>query len=173
MAQNALGKFEVHHQTYIEFPCVELFSLAGHEDEEDEDSEVFVLLDIDRQSERFEPIPLIQDAAVEAHAHRCSAEENAFFSLTPARVCGDDEVPDDEFGIYDEMALADDMDLIGGLCGETRLKMCTYEMRGSSHTSIRIERLSCIRTRNGKVWQSAGYESLLQDFDALQRWDQL
>lgn len=124
-----LGMFDYHHITRVRYPCKELL---------DHGNIVRFLPPLHRK-DRFEPLPLIPDAAVEAHAYRHSAEETAFFSLTAAKEAEWGEIVLLPETSDSAVALCEDMAAITKLRGETELKICTFR-RTEDRVYIKVDR---------------------------------
>ncbi|KAK3676584.1 hypothetical protein LTR78_003358 [Recurvomyces mirabilis] len=140
-SDRTLSIFDPHHIVTIEYPDVEL--CGGWDDGEYVlDSDKLALPGIEDSEQRFEPRPLIQDRAVEAHSELSSLAENPFFSTLPAPTLTKREVMGllenvNRFGDGD--GLVRDMALVTKTYGRSTLSCVSLSGERSSGHSESIE----------------------------------
>lgn len=154
-----LGMFDCHHIVHVEYPCLGV--LKPHQI-------ACQYRAVDR-AQRYEPLPLIPDAAVEAHAYRSSAEETAFFALIAAREAQWSDRSSFEESPRDATGLQQDMERLTRFRGVTASKMCTF--RGDDNRLwLRVD-------HEIRLWGSLGfpreYEFRWRDFVNLSGKDKL
>lgn len=135
---------ERHHVVHLKFPCDRLRDAAEEE---------LWLPAVSNSKNRYEPLPLIPDLAVEANAFRSSGEETAIFALSPAQKCvryhWENPREEEKHGLY---GLVEVMRISKALRGSTTLRMLTYKSRAGVER-MRIER-NTITVRASKELQS-------------------
>lgn len=151
-AQLNISSFEPHHTTQISYPDL---TLLKH------DEIGYSLWDLDDDEvitrERYEPLPLIADPAVQAHAGRENEEETSFFTRAKARLAWPHaQIFQPSSMNSDFERLLQDMRAVEQYVGTTELSMLTRIMLHHSgntvNTSTEVARIK----RVTEFWQVGG-----------------
>lgn len=127
------------------------------------ESEIFELPAPENYSTRYEPLPLVPDTAVQAHAYRDSEEETAFFAIVPADAYDPDEcrtlatLPLDPTGFHFSTVFS------SLFRGQTFMRILTYRTdRGAPR--IRLARCTMFARKGGNhVVHAVSYDFDLAD----------
>ncbi|KAK4554244.1 hypothetical protein LTR86_008772 [Recurvomyces mirabilis] len=181
-SNRALSIFDPHHIVTIEYPDVEL--CGGWDDGEYVfDSDKLALPGIENSAQRFEPQPLIQDKAVEAHSGLSSLAENPFLCVLPAPILTEAEVLDllkDVKQCDHHNDLMQNMAIVTKAHGTSTLSCVSVSGERSSDRPQPIEvdevpmmtfHLSSVlkhRDPSGEIEVDMKYAMTIQNFDAIE-----
>ena len=129
-----LWMFDRHHMTTFQFPCAELL---------DEARETLFLPQVSGCALRAEPLPLIPDTAVQAHAYRDSLEETSYYMINTVNSCKAALCPDPPGFAGLELSLSQlviDMHKPCSIRGVTELRIVIYLPHGETKPRLRIKR---------------------------------
>ncbi|KAK4554243.1 hypothetical protein LTR86_008771 [Recurvomyces mirabilis] len=160
-----VSTFDMHHRTNLIFPCLDLTIYV-------QETAEMLIYGVHNSAMRYEPLPLIEHAAVAAHADRTSEEETSYYSLTNA--VRDIQVnalvrPNPELSAAE---LVEDMALIIKTVGETTMKLLAvateegYKLiieRTTEHKSL----AGNFRSTGVHIFNSAGCPT---HFDMSEQW---
>ncbi|KAK3676585.1 hypothetical protein LTR78_003359 [Recurvomyces mirabilis] len=111
-----VSTFDMHHRTNLIYPCLDL---AVYVDE----TAKMLIYGVHNSAMRYEPLPLIEHAAVAAHADRTSKEETSYYSITSATRGMQVNALDRPHPGLSAAELVEDMALITNTVGENSLKL--------------------------------------------------
>lgn len=162
-AQLRISSFEPHHSTTLIYPECSHLNVR--------DGEKMCLIDLNRDSdtaERYEPVPLIRDRAVQNHAGRENEEEVSMFTRTKALGIVPAEGPAMSSPHLDPFdRLVQDMATAERYLGTTTLSMLTYQTPGQpnriDHAKARVSRDTTYRRLGGQIMS----DYVVYEFPAL------
>ena len=140
-----------------------------------QNAEKFEPQPIENSQQRHEPLPLIHDNAVTAHAFRDSLGETNFWWVSEAvggRANSDNLPQSKEFA--ENERLANDMATLSTFVGTTCLEVVTYKLAdepltGQTVSMIRVMRDTCFPYADRHFHDRASYNMTLQAFMSLER----
>ncbi|KAK3680057.1 hypothetical protein LTR78_000434 [Recurvomyces mirabilis] len=127
-----------HHLTHVYYPCIKLLNVKKE----------FPFFKVPYAvAQRYEPLPLIQDPAVEAHTNLYEAYETSFYSVVRAKKSGKKGLPGHRLNVSFGQLLMDMAQVTNGV-GETGLEVLTYRDKTDRHdTSLEPTEGTILRVR--------------------------